>query len=150
MDSIIRPLIVYLMLLALFRLSGKRTMAQTTPFDMVLLLIISETVQEALIDGDHSITNAFVLVVTLVLADVLISFLKQRWKKFDKVIDGTATIIVEDGKPLKDRMDRARIDEADVMEAARELQGLERMEQIKYAVLEKDGTITVIPQPESK
>lgn len=146
MDSVIRPLIVYLLLLVIFRISGKRTMSDTTPFDMVLLLIISETVQEALIDGDHSMTNAAVLIITLVLADVGISLLKQRSKRIEKILEGTPTIIVEDGKPLKQRMDRARIGEDDILEAARELQGLERMEQIKYAVLEKSGTITVIPK----
>jgi uncharacterized membrane protein YcaP (DUF421 family) len=57
-------------------------------------------------------------------------------------------VIVEDGKPLKDRMDKARMDEEDILHAARELQGLERMEQIKYAVLERNGDITVVPKQE--
>ena len=146
MDSVIRPLVVYIILLVIFRISGKRTMSNTTPVDMVLLLIISETVQEALIDDDHSVTNAVILVITLVMADVGISLLKLRSPKMEKILEGTPTIIVEDGKPLKDRMDRARIGEDDVLEAAREKQGLERMDQIKFAVLEKSGTITVIPK----
>ena len=148
MDSVIRALVVYLVLLLIFRVSGKRTMSETTPFDMVLLLILSETVQEALIDDDHSITNGVILVMTLVMADVGISFLKKS-KKIERFIEGTSLIIVEDGKPLKDRMKQERIDESDILEAAREKQGLERMDQIKFAVLEKSGTITIIPR-ESK
>lgn len=146
MDSVIRPLVVYVILLLIFRISGKRTMSNATPFDMVLLLIISETVQEALLDNDHSITHATILVITLVMADVGISVLKQKSKRIEKILEGTPTIVVENGKPLKDRMDRARIGEDEILEAARELQGLERMDQIKYAVLEKSGGITVIPK----
>ena len=144
MDSVIRPLAIYLLLLLIFRVSGKRTMANTTPFDMVLLLIISETVQEALIDDDHSMTSAAVLIITLVMTDVLISYLK-RSKKIERMIEGTALIIVEDGKPVADRLKRERIDEHDIIEAAREAHGLERIDQIKFAVLEKNGRITIIP-----
>jgi uncharacterized membrane protein YcaP (DUF421 family) len=120
-------------------------MSETTPFDMILLLIVSETVQEALIDDDHSFTNSIILILTLVMADVGISFLK-RINKIERVIEGTAVIVVEDGKPMKEIMSRVRIDEGDIMESARKSQGLERMEQIKYAVLEKSGTITIIPK----
>lgn len=140
----IRPIVIYLLLLLIFRVSGKRTMTDTTPFDMVLLLIISETVQEALIDDDHSMTSAAVLIITLVMTDVLISYLK-RSKKIERMIEGTALIIVEDGKPIADRLKRERIDEHDIIEAARETHGLERIDQIKFAVLEKNGQITIIP-----
>lgn len=145
MDSVVRGLAIYITLLIIFRLSGKRTMSETTPFDMILLLIVSETVQEALIDDDHSFTNSIILILTLVMADVGISFLK-RINKIERVIEGTAVIVVEDGKPMKEIMSRVRIDEGDIMESARKSQGLERMEQIKYAVLEKSGTITIIPK----
>jgi uncharacterized membrane protein YcaP (DUF421 family) len=146
MESVLRPLAIFIILLVIFRVSGKRTMTETTPFDMVLLLIISETVQQALIDDDHSMTNAILLIITLVLADVGISMWKQRSKSIERLIEGSAIIIVEDGKLLKDRMERARIGTDDILQAARELQGLERVEQIKFAVLEKSGTITVIPK----
>lgn len=143
MDAVIRALAIYIVLLIIFRISGKRTMTETTPFDMILLLILSETVQEALIDDDHSFTNAVILIVTLVMADVGISYLKRN-KKIERMIEGTAVIVVEDGKPLEEVMKRVRIDEQDIMESARKMQGLERMEQIKYAVLEKSGAITII------
>ena len=68
-------------------------------------------------------------------------------KEYEKWIDGVPTLLVQDGRPLKDRMDKARVDEEDILASARELQGLERMEQIKYAVLERGGHISIIPKP---
>jgi uncharacterized membrane protein YcaP (DUF421 family) len=145
MESVLRALIIYLVILFIFRISGKRTLSNSTPFDLVLVLIISETTQEALVDGDYSLTNCIVLITTLIVIDFSLSFLKQRSRKMEKVIEGTPMLIVENGKPLKDRMDRARISEDDVLSSARQLRGLEKMEQIRYAILETNGTITVIP-----
>ena len=76
---------------------------------------------------------------------VLLSIVKFKFPRVEKWLDGTALIVVENGQPLRDRMRKARVDEEDIMEAARELQGLERIEQIKYAVLERGGNITIIP-----
>ena len=149
MDSIIRGLIVYFFLLLVFRLSGKRTLSEATSFDLVLLLIISETTQQAMVDGDHSITNGFLLIMTLVGTSIALSFLKQKFPALEKWLDGTPTIIIENGKLLKDRMNKIRVDETDILEAARKLQGLERLEQIKYAIVERSGEITIVPM-ESK
>jgi uncharacterized membrane protein YcaP (DUF421 family) len=143
-DTVIRAAVVYFVLMLVFRIGGKRSLAQITTFDMVLLLIISEAVQQALLDSDNSMTNAFLLVVTLVGIDIGLSLWKQRSKAIDKLLDDVPLVIVEDGRPLKDRMDRSRVDEDDVLAAAREQRGIERMDQIKYAVLERSGGITVI------
>lgn len=145
MESVIRAAVIYAILFIILRLSGKRTLSDSSPFDLVLLLIISETVQEALVDEDYSITNTTLLVVTLILIDLGLSIIKRNSREAARFIEGSPMIIVERGKPLKERMDKARISEDDIMEAARQLQGLERMEQIKYAVLETNGTITIIP-----
>jgi uncharacterized membrane protein YcaP (DUF421 family) len=150
MDAVLRGLSVYIFLLIIFRISGKRSLGQVTSFDFVLLLIIAETTQQALLGDDYSVTNAFLLIGTLVGVDIGLSLLKQRSAKLDRLLEGTPLVIVEDGKPLKDRMDKARVDEEDILHAARELQGLERMEQIKYAVLERNGDITVVPKQESR
>lgn len=146
MDSIIRAVIVYAVLLLLFRMAGRRTLAQMTSFDIVLLLIVSEAVQNALIRNDYSLTNAFLIVMTLIGLDIGLSVWKQRSPRLDRWLDGAPTIVVVEGRPLKDRMDRARIDEADILMAARATQGLERMEQIKYAVLEHSGGISIVPK----
>jgi uncharacterized membrane protein YcaP (DUF421 family) len=150
MDAVLRGLSVYIFLLIIFRISGKRSLGQVTSFDFVLLLIIAETTQQALLGDDYSVTNAFLLIGTLVGIDIGLSLLKQRSAKLDQLLEGAPLVIVEDGKPLKDRMNKARVDEEDVLHAARELQGLERIEQIKYAVLERNGDITVVLKQESR
>jgi uncharacterized membrane protein YcaP (DUF421 family) len=136
-------------LLIIFRVSGKRSLAQITTFDFVLLLIISEATQQALLGDDFSLINAFVVIITLIGLDIALSLLKQRSPTFELLIDDTPLIIVEDGRPLKERMDKARIDESDILASARELQGLERMDQIKYAVLERSGGVSIIPKGQS-
>jgi len=145
MESIVRAAVVYLFLLLLFRLAGKRTLAEVTIFDFVLLLIISEGTQQALIGDDNSMLNAFLIVATLVALNVLFSEIKQRFKVSDRVLDGLPLLIVEDGKPLHERMQKERVDVDDVLDAAREIHGLEKLEQIKYAVLERNGKISIIP-----
>lgn len=146
MDAVLRSLAIYIFLLFIFRISGKRSLSQITTFDFVLLLIIGEATQQALLGNDFSLTNAFIVITTLLAADVGLSVLKQHSSSLDKVVDSVPLVIVEDGKVLKDRMERSRIDESDILTKARELQGLERLDQIKYAVLERSGGITVIPK----
>lgn len=145
MDAVLRGAAIYIVLLIVLRLSGRRTLGEMTAFDFVLLLIIAETTQQALLGDDFSVTNAFILIVTLVSLDILLSHLKTRFDGFDRILDGLPMVVVEDGRPLTDRLRRSRLDEHDVLAAARRLQGLERMEQIKYAVLEADGKISIIP-----
>ncbi|HEX9970131.1 MAG TPA: YetF domain-containing protein [Acidimicrobiales bacterium] len=146
MDAIIRALAVYGFLLVVFRITGKRSLAQITTFDAVLLLIISEAVQQALIDSDESMTNAFLLVLTLLGADVVMSLITIRSDKVDKLLNDVPLVLVEDGHVHEDRLKKARVSSDDILEHARELRGLESMDQVKYAVLERNGTVTVVPK----
>lgn len=130
-----------------FRVAGRRTLAEATTFDFVLLLIVAETTQQALL-SDDSMTDAGLLIVTLVGFDVLLSLLKQRFTWLDRWLDGTAIVLVEDGRCHRDRMQKVRIDETDILEAAHQTRGLERLDQIKYAVLERGGSISIIPRRE--
>ncbi len=141
----LRALIVYVLVFIILRMAGKRTLGEMTAFDLVLLLIISEAVQNALVDDDKSITGSFLVILTLVFADIMVSLATNRFRFLDSIVNGIPLIILENGKPLKDRMDKARLQEDDILEAARKTQGLENMSQIKYAVLEKDGSISIIP-----
>jgi uncharacterized membrane protein YcaP (DUF421 family) len=145
MDPVLRGLAVFLTLLVIFRVSGKRTLHETTTFDFVLLLIIAEVVQQAMIKSDYSFTNALILICTLVGVNVLFSLIKQRSKLFLKLTEGTPVVVVENGKLHHDRMEKERVDEDDVLTAARELHGLEQMADVKHAVLERDGAISVVP-----
>jgi uncharacterized membrane protein YcaP (DUF421 family) len=146
METVLRALTIYLVLLLVFRLAGRRTLMQMTSFDFVLLLIISEACQNAMLGDDYSITAGVLAIVTLVGADILLSYWKHRSAATERWLDGLPMIIVENGIPLKPLMDRARIDVDDVLAAARQGPGIERMDQIKYAVLEVSGGISVIPK----
>jgi len=146
MESVIlRSLIVYILIFIILRMAGKRTLGEMTAFDLVLLLIISEAVQNALLANDHSITGSMLVILTLVFADVIVSLGTNKFRALDNLINGIPLIILENGKPIKDRMKKSRVQEDDIMEAARKTQGLESLDQIKFAVLEQDGTISIIP-----
>jgi len=146
MDAVVRALVVYFVLLIIFRIAGNRTLAQMTAFDMILLLIISETIQQALIGSDQSITHAFLLVLTLVGAAILLSVLKQKSRTLDRLVDGGPVVVIERGQLHQERMDKMRVDAAEIMESARQQEGLRRLDEIDYAVVERNGDITVIPK----
>jgi uncharacterized membrane protein YcaP (DUF421 family) len=146
MDSVIRGMIVYFVLFVVFRISGNRTLAQTTSFDLVLLLIISETTQQAMVDNDHSMMNGFLLILTLVGLSLLFSHAHQWSAAFNRWANGVPMLIFDRGRFLEDRMERARVDKEEVLEAARMREGLRSMDEVDYAVLEPNGEITVIPK----
>jgi uncharacterized membrane protein YcaP (DUF421 family) len=146
MDIVIRAIAIYVFYLFIFRVAGKRTLAQSTPFDLVLLLIISEAIQNAVTLGDRSVTTAFLVVTTLITLDVGLSLLKQRVPALEKLLDDVPLVIVRRSVMLKDRMAQSRVDQEDLLEAARSVQGLQRLEQIESAVVERDGKISVIPK----
>jgi uncharacterized membrane protein YcaP (DUF421 family) len=146
MDALVRSAAIYVFLLIVFRLAGRRALAQMTPFDLVLLLIIGEATQQALLGDDFSVTNAFLVISTLIALDIFFGILKASFPGLAKIADGTPTIIVEDGRPLEARMRRARVSVDDVLQSARESHGLERLDQIKFAVLEVSGGISIVPK----
>ena len=146
MDAVLRAAAIYLILMVIFRVAGQRSLAQITTFDFVLLLIIGEATQQALLGEDFSVTNAVIVIVTLVGIDIALSLWKQRSGRVERLLDGVPIIILENGRPFKDRMDKARVDETDILSAARASQGLERLDQVKYAVLERDGGISIVPK----
>ena len=145
MNPVLRGVAIYIFLLIVFRIMGKRHLSEITTFDFVILLIISETTTSALVGEDFSIITSAVLICTLMGTDLVLSLIKDKSTWFGRVTEGAPLVIVDHGKPLKKRMEKVKVDDEDVMNAARQYQGLERMEDIKYAVLEKDGKISIIP-----
>ena len=146
---VIRIALVYLFLMALFRLGGRRTLADLSPFDLVLLLIISEMVQQAVVAEDPSLINALLLCSTLIAIDIGLSLLKHLSPRLDRWLEGRPVLLLEHGEPLRDALRKMRIDEDDILAAARESQGLERLDQIRFAVLEKTGHISIVPERSS-
>ena len=150
MESVLRASAIYVFLLLLFRITGKRSLAQITTFDFVLLLIIGEATQQALLGDDFSVINAWIVIATLMGLDLLLSHLKHYFPRLDPVVDSVPLVVVADGKLIEERAAHERVDLEDVLAAAREKHGLERLEQIKYAVLERSGGISIIPAPDAR
>jgi uncharacterized membrane protein YcaP (DUF421 family) len=146
METFLRSAAIYFFLLLILRVTGKRSLGEVTTFDFVLLLIISETTQEALMGDDFSVINSFIAITSLFSIDILLNRVKMASKTCEKVLEDMPLVIVDHGNPIMERMNKENVDESEVLCAARELQGLDRMDQIKYAVLEKDGTISIIPK----
>ena len=148
MDSVIKSLVVYFILWLVVRSTGRRTLGQLTVFDFILFLIIGGAAQRALMAQDYSLTHAFLVIATFVLADVAVSLLQRDIPSLARLVKGVPTVVVEDGHVLRGRLRRARISEEDVLEAARLNCGLERMEEIKFAIFEASGRISIIPKRE--
>lgn len=146
MEAVLRAIAIYLFLMVLFRISGRRSLGDITTFDFVLLLIISEATQQAMLGENFSLTNGFLVILALVSFDIAMSLLMRRYPKLSAWVQGKPLIIVDDGRPLRDLMRKARVEEDDILTAARISQGLERMDQIKYAVLERSGGISIVPR----
>lgn len=146
METVLRAASMYLLLMVVFKIAGRRTLMEMTSFDLILLLIISEATQQALLGDDFSVTGAGLTIVTLIVIDILFGVMKTRFPRMERLIDGSSLILVEEGKLLRRRAKRAGVDEEDILQSARSSQGLERLDQIKFAILEKTGKISIIPK----
>lgn len=146
MELVVRGITLYVLLWVFFRVAGKRTLRDLTTFDFVLLLIVSECTQQGLIGKDYSITGAATLVATLLGMDIALSLLKQRFHRFEKVVDSVPVILIEGGKVHRERLHKERVDEQDILASARETHGIGRLDEIDTAVLEIDGSLSIIPR----
>lgn len=143
-DTIFRTAFVWIGLLVVFRLSGRRTLGELSAVDFIALLISGELVQQALLRDDQSVTGTFLVVVTLMLLSVGFSLLKQRVPGVGRLLEGVPTLLVRDGVPEVERMRRARVDLDDLLAAARQ-SGVAELGGVRYAVLETDGRISIVP-----
>ena len=150
MDSVLRSVAVYVFVLVVFRISGKRSMSQITTFDFILLLIIGEATQQALLGNDFSIVNAWIVIGTLVTLELAFSKAEGRWPSFGRALGSLPVVVVENGKLLESRARQEGVTVAEILEAGREKHGLERLEQFKYAILERHGGISVIPSDDAR
>lgn len=146
MDTVLRAFAVYAMLLLMTRISGRRTLSDVTVFDFVLVLLIADTAQSAMVGPDGSFTNAVVLIATLILTNVVLSLAKFQARWLDLMIDGAPTVLMRDGVLLDAAMRRARITMDDILQSARMQHGLSNLTEISGAVLETSGTISIIPK----
>ena len=145
MDSVIKAAVVYFALWAIIRVSGRRTLGEMTAFDFVLFMIIGGSTQRAITGQDYSLMNALLLVATFVALDIALSVVELKSPFFRRVLNSMPMILVENGRLMDERMRRARITQDNILESARHLHGLERIDQIKFAILEATGQITILP-----
>ncbi|HET7339916.1 MAG TPA: YetF domain-containing protein [Methylomirabilota bacterium] len=144
-EKIVRSVVVYLFLLLAFRFTGKRQVGQLTPFDLVVLLVISNVVQNAVIGPDNSLGGGLLgAVVILVINGVLVE-VTYRSKRLRRLLEATPTILIHNGKLLQDNLARERIS-LDDLHAAMRRAGVADIEHVRVAVLEENGGISVIPR----
>src|SRR3982751_333625 len=143
MATILRAIYAYWFLLITLRLIGRRAVMQSSPFELILIFLFGGTMIQAVVGDDRSMVNAALVVMTIGLMHILVAWLKQRFVMFRKIIDGTPVVLRQDGKWRDDLMHEARLQVEDVMAAARK-KGIARADDIRLAVFERSGTITVI------
>lgn len=144
MDMVLRAVAIYLILMVVFKIAGRRALLQMTSFDLILLLIISEATQQALLGDDFSVTGAMLTIVTLIVVDMLFGIIKKYLPGADDFLDNTPVILVENGYLFQDKMKKADISCDDILLTARVDHGITRLAEIKFAILERNGHISII------
>ena len=150
LEKIARPIVVYFFLVIGLRLAGKRELAQLNPFDLVVLLTLSNTVQNAIIGEDNSVTGGLIGAATLLLVNYLVVRFLFEHERLDLMVEGKPTVLIEDGKLRTDQLAKEVITRAE-LEAAAHRQGFATLEEVERAVIEPGGTLSFLgkkPAPE--
>jgi len=150
LEKIVRPLIVYFFLLLMFRVAGKRELGQMTPFDLVVLLTISNVLQNAMIGADNSLSGGLIGGLTLFVANGLVGRLTLHFPSIARLLEGKPTLLIEDGRVLRKNLRREVMTKAELERAVRkhDLDPEADLPLIKRALLEQDGTVTIIHKSE--
>jgi len=149
-EKILRPIAVYFFLVIGLRLAGKRELAQLNPFDLVVLLTLSNTLQNAIIGDDNSVTGGIIGAATLLIVNFLVVRFLFRHEKLDRLVEGEATMLIKDGKILQGKLAEEVLSLQD-LEAAAHKQGFADLRQVDRATLDPGGTISFTgkkPAPE--
>ena len=144
-EFILRALIVYAFLLILLRITGKRQVGQLAPFDLVLLLVLSNAVQNAMNGGDNSVLGGLISAITLVAINFLVGTLTFRSKKIEALVEGRPVVLIHNGKIIHPAMDEVKMTTHELNAALRS-EGCTSPEEVLVAVLENNGQVTVIPK----
>ncbi len=146
MEMILRAVAIYLILLVVFKIAGRRALLQMTSFDLILLLIISEATQQALLGDDFSVTGAMLTIITLVVIDMLFGLAKKYIYGAESMFDGSPVILVVHGELQQEKLKKVDVSCDDILVSARQNHGIYQLEKIKYAILERNGHISIIPE----
>jgi uncharacterized membrane protein YcaP (DUF421 family) len=145
MDIAIRTFIIFWFLLLLMRVTGRRELSSLEPFDLILLIVLGDAVQQGLTQDDYSVTGALIVVSIFAVLQVFVSFLHFRFRGLRRVLEGYPVVLVEDGKVIERNLKREQLTTQELTEKARGEQ-LESLDNVKWAVLETSGSISFIPK----
>jgi uncharacterized membrane protein YcaP (DUF421 family) len=143
MDLALRSAAIFFFVCLLMRIVGRRELSSLEPFDLILLVVLGDSVQQAVTQDDYSVTGAFIVVSTIALLQVFISYLNFRVPRLRPILDGEPIVVVQDGKVIERNARRERLTLEDIAEAAR-LQSIASLEDVQWAVLETSGEMTFI------
>ena len=144
-ELILRGIIIYIFLIALLRVTGKRQIGQMSPFDLVLLLVLSNAVQNSMNGGDNSVIGGMISAATLVAINWLVGLLTYKSRRAEALIEGRPELLIHNGKLFETILARAQLTRHELRAALRE-SGCDDIEDVHAAFLENDGTISVIPK----
>lgn len=147
LDIVVRTATVYLVLLVLLRITGKRQVGQLTPFDLLLLLLLANAVQNAMTGPDTSVPGGLIAAGTLFVVNMVVAWVTRRSRGAANLVEGTATLLIRHGELLKQNLEREGITQEDLLRALRE-HGVEQVNLVRSAILEVDGTISVMREDE--
>jgi uncharacterized membrane protein YcaP (DUF421 family) len=145
MDLTIRAVVLFCFIYLLTRVIGRRELSSLEPFDLILLIVIGDAVQQGLTQDDYSITGALTVVGTFAVLQVFVSYLSFRFPRLRPTLYGEPIVVVQDGKPIERNLRRERLSVGEVLEEARQQQ-VTKLEDIEWAVLETSGKISVVPK----
>jgi uncharacterized membrane protein YcaP (DUF421 family) len=148
MDLALRAIVLFGFVYLLTRIMGRRELSSLEPFDLILLIVIGDAIQQGLTQDDYSVTGALIVVGTFAILQVLLSFLSYKFRALRPALEGEPVVIVQDGKPVEKNLRRERLTVGEVLVAAR-LEQVASMDDIAWAVLETSGRISIIPKKSS-
>jgi uncharacterized membrane protein YcaP (DUF421 family) len=145
MDLVLRAVIIYLLVFAFTRALGRRELSTLQPFDLVLLVVIGDLIQQGVTQNDLSVTGVLIVVCTIGVMQVGVSYLGYKFRRMRPLLQGEPIVLVEKGKVIDRNMRRERLTLDDLAEKAR-MSEIESLDQVKWAVLETNGDISFIKQ----
>ena len=148
MDIVLRGIAVFIFLFVLVRVMGRRELSSLEPFDLILLIVLGDAVQQGLTQDDYSLTGAFLAIGTIAIMQVTVSYANFRFPKLRPVLDGEPIVVVQDGKPIERNLRRERVTIEDLAAAARQ-QNIAKIEDVQWAVMETSGAISFIKKSDA-
>jgi uncharacterized membrane protein YcaP (DUF421 family) len=145
MDLVLRTIAIFFFIFFMTRIIGRRELGSLEPFDLILLVVIGDLVQQGVTQSDNSVTGAVTVIATMAVLTVSTAYLSFRFKRLRPVLEGEPIVLVENGRPIERNLRRERLTLEELAESAR-LNSVESIEDVRLAVLETNGNISIIPR----